>query len=347
MHPNLTTFDANVGPGSSDWVPIDKMPKHLLHALVSAEDAKFYEHSGFDFEAIRKTVEWNLKKKKYARGASTISQQLVKMAFLSRKKSLVRKGREAVGTVLLEAMLDKREILEWYLNLAEFGPDIYGIKQAAQYYFKLKPQQISLAQSVQLVSILPSPVKWSSGLRQRRLTGFGQQRFAAIATNLKLGGYINEQQWYSLLSQGNFGSALAGRDRYIARFKSKKSCFPTEPCYQILHELEDQLEQRLNSEAQEEEKLDGKLDNKLEKTAEKTDEDIGVLPAEASEGEGTNAKTEPGAPGEVPAIGSEPEQAALPAGESHSTDASQVPTPGTTDEKAPQNGEIEDPAILE
>ncbi len=295
MHPNLTAFDAEVGPGSPDWIPLDKMPKHLLHALISAEDAKFYEHAGFDFEAIRKTIEFNLKKKKYARGASTISQQLVKMAFLSRKKNLVRKGREAVGTVLLELILDKREILEWYLNLAEFGPDIYGVKQAARHYFKTKPQQLSLVQSVQLVSILPSPVKWSTGLRQRRLTSFGQQRFAAIATNLKLGGYISEQQWYSLLSQGNFGAALAGRERYIARFKSKKSCFPSEPCYEILHDLEDQMDQRLSVEAQEEEKLQKKLQEIVPETP-------GANLAEPV--------IEAGAPGEVPAIGSESDASA-------------------------------------
>lgn len=122
-----------------------------------------------------------------ARGGSTISQQVVKMAFLSREKTLIRKAREVVGT-LLETILSKDEIMEWYLNLAEFGDAVYGIEKASWHYFRTKPQLLSIEQAVHLALVLPSPNGWSKGLRRKNLTRFGHQRFRATSTRTALPG---------------------------------------------------------------------------------------------------------------------------------------------------------------
>lgn len=199
-----------VGPKTKQWVPIENVSKHLLHAIVVAEDAKFYQHFGFDFASISKAYEMNRKKGRFARGGSTISQQVVKMAFLSREKTYIRKAREAAGTVLMELLLPKDKILEWYINLTEFGGGIYGVKQAGQYYFKTRPELLTSEQAIHLALVIPSPNKWSKGLRARSLTPFGHRRFARIALNLQQAGYISEAQRQTILARGNFGSPIAG-----------------------------------------------------------------------------------------------------------------------------------------
>lgn len=207
---------AVVGPGRPGWIKASAISRHVLHSFVAAEDGKFYYHSGFDVAEIAKSIKTNINRKRYARGASTISQQVVKMAFLSREKSLLRKAREAVGTVLMEALLPKEKILEWYINLAEFGDGVYGISEGCRHYFKTKPEQLTIEQSVHLALVLPSPNSWSRGLRDRNLTPFGHKRFASILNNMKLSGYITKSQWQTALSRGDFGRPINGYTRYIA-----------------------------------------------------------------------------------------------------------------------------------
>jgi monofunctional biosynthetic peptidoglycan transglycosylase len=209
------TIVVEVGRGTKNWTPIERISKHLIHAVISAEDAKFYDHYGFDFVAIKHAYELNKKKGRFVRGGSTISQQVVKMAFLTREKTYIRKIREAFGTAFMELILPKERILEWYLNLTEFGGGIYGVKQAGSFYFKTKPELLTTEQSIHLAVVIPSPNKWSKGLRQRNLTPFGQKRFARIAMLLRKSGYIGENQVQLLLSQGNFGRPLAGFERVV------------------------------------------------------------------------------------------------------------------------------------
>ncbi len=201
---------ADAGPATKDWVQIKKVSKHALHAIVAAEDGKFYQHSGFDFAAIQKSIEVNRKKNRYARGASTLSQQVVKMAFLGREKTLLRKAREASGTVIMEIVLPKERILEWYVNLAEFGDGVYGIERGAWHYFKTKPELLTIEQSVNLALVLPSPNGWSKGLRNRHLTPFGHRRFAAILKAMYGNGFITKSQWLTALSRGDFGRPIHG-----------------------------------------------------------------------------------------------------------------------------------------
>jgi monofunctional biosynthetic peptidoglycan transglycosylase len=205
-----------VGPGESTWVEKKAVSRHFFHAVVAAEDGRYYQHNGLDFLEIEKSIELNRKKKKYVRGASTITQQVVKMAFLSREKTIIRKLREATGALLLEGIMNKEDILTWYVNLTEFGDGIYGVKAAAEKYFGTKPSLLTIEQAIHLALVIPSPNSWSAGLRRRSLTPFGERRFAKIALNMRRHGYITQQQWLHALATGNFGGPLAAYQQYVA-----------------------------------------------------------------------------------------------------------------------------------
>jgi monofunctional biosynthetic peptidoglycan transglycosylase len=203
-------IEVEVGPGTKQWIAINRVSRHVVNAVVAAEDGKFYEHYGFDFDAIGKAIELNRKKGRYVRGASTISQQVVKMTFLTREKTLIRKAREAAGTIFMELLMSKDRILEWYINLCEFGGGIYGVKPAGNYYFKTRPELLTIEQAVNLAVVIPSPNKWSKGLRNKSLTPFGERRFARIVRNMYQAGYITEVQQSTALARGNFGNPIAG-----------------------------------------------------------------------------------------------------------------------------------------
>jgi monofunctional glycosyltransferase len=149
-----------VEPVDYVWVPAAHHPQTLRDAVIAAEDQKFYTHYGFDFEAIAKALEHNEKNKKKVRGASTITQQVAKNLFLWPSRSYLRKGLEVTFTVLLELMLPKDRILEIYLNIAEFGPGVYGAEAAARKFFDRSAQELSPAQSARLAAVLPNPRKW-------------------------------------------------------------------------------------------------------------------------------------------------------------------------------------------
>ena len=139
------------------WVPYAKISPQLKRAMIAAEDAKFVEHSGFDWDGIQNALDKNRKKGRVVAGGSTITQQLAKNLFLTPAKSYVRKGEEAVVTVLLEAMLPKQRILELYLNVIEWGNGVFGAEAAAQRYFGISAAQLSAEQAARLAAMAPSP----------------------------------------------------------------------------------------------------------------------------------------------------------------------------------------------
>ncbi len=145
------------GPGAASWTPADQIAPAVIAAVLVSEDGNFYGHHGFDFRALQMAVKDNLNAGKFLRGGSTVSMQLAKNLYLKREKTLTRKLQEAFFTVLLEQELSKEQIMTLYLNVIEYGPDIYGLRQAAQYYFATEPSKLSLAQAFFLVSILPNP----------------------------------------------------------------------------------------------------------------------------------------------------------------------------------------------
>jgi monofunctional biosynthetic peptidoglycan transglycosylase len=153
-----------------NWVSMSAISKYVVNAVIIAEDDKFYHHSGFDFEALKKSLNKNLKNHRIISGASTITQQLAKNLYLTPRKSIFRKLREALITFKMERVLSKNRILEIYLNVIEFGRRIYGLKSAAYFYFKKSPRYLNLEESIRLVSILPNPVRFSPlSNRSRRM----------------------------------------------------------------------------------------------------------------------------------------------------------------------------------
>jgi monofunctional biosynthetic peptidoglycan transglycosylase len=139
------------------WVPYARISTQLKRAMIAAEDARFTEHGGFDWDGIRNAIEKNRKAGRVVGGGSTITQQLAKNLFLSPARSYWRKAEEAVVTVLLEAILPKQRILELYLNVIEWGNGVFGAEAAAQRYFGIAAAQLSAVQAARLAAMTPSP----------------------------------------------------------------------------------------------------------------------------------------------------------------------------------------------
>jgi monofunctional biosynthetic peptidoglycan transglycosylase len=188
----------NAGSYAKSWVDSTQIPKACKMALVAAEDTKFFIHYGIDFESIEKSYEYNQRKNKPKRGGSTITQQLVKNAFLSRNRSYIRKAREVAGAVLLDATASKDMQLTWYFNVVEFGPKIYGIKDAAQFYFKKSPKGLTPYECASLVAILPSPNRWNKSLKAGAPSGFLASRISTIQARMRM--IPTEQEAKELLS---------------------------------------------------------------------------------------------------------------------------------------------------
>ncbi|HEY5898429.1 MAG TPA: monofunctional biosynthetic peptidoglycan transglycosylase [Burkholderiales bacterium] len=163
------------------WVPYERISIHLKRAVVAAEDARFLDHEGFDWEMIQKAIERNEKRGRVVAGASTISQQLAKNLFLSGERSWLRKGQEAIITWMLENTLSKRRILELYLNVAEWGEGgVFGAEAAARRHFGLSAASLGAEQSAWLAVILPSPRRYERG----RLTPYLEGRVSTILARM-------------------------------------------------------------------------------------------------------------------------------------------------------------------
>lgn len=169
---------------SDDWVPSRDIPDHCKKALVASEDAKFFYHNGLDLESIEQSYRANERGGRIARGGSTITQQLVKNAFLSREKSYVRKVREVAGSLLLDATLAKDSQLGWYFNVVEFGPRNYGLQAAARFYFRKNARDLNKKECAQLVAVLPAPNRWNASLVKKRTTAFFARRTGTILARM-------------------------------------------------------------------------------------------------------------------------------------------------------------------
>jgi len=142
---------------SYQWVPYDRISANLKRAMIAAEDAKFVDHEGFDWDGIQLAMEKNEKKGRVVAGGSTITQQLAKNLFLTPSRSYLRKAEEAVITVMLESFLPKRRILEIYLNVIEWGNGVFGAEAAARRYFGEPAAQLSAEQAARLAAMAPNP----------------------------------------------------------------------------------------------------------------------------------------------------------------------------------------------
>lgn len=182
----LTTrmYKVELCPGSKNYVPLNKVSKHLKKSVVLTEDSSFYDHHGFDWGAIEKNAREGWKTGKFRRGGSTITQQLAKNMFLTKDRTFIRKALEAIITYRIENTLSKDEILERYLNVVEFGKDIFGVKAAAKYYFQKSAAELTVVESAFLTLVLPNPVKYSSSFYQKELTPFARKRLNTIVNNM-------------------------------------------------------------------------------------------------------------------------------------------------------------------
>jgi len=167
------------------WQPYGKISLQLKRAVIAAEDDKFVDHEGFDWEGIQKALEKNQQKGKVVAGGSTISQQLAKNLFLTPSKTPWRKAQEAVITVMLELLWDKRRILEVYLNSVEWGDGIFGAEAAARRYFNLSAGQLSAEQAARLAVLLPAPRRYernpySPFVNERTQVILGRMQYAEV-----------------------------------------------------------------------------------------------------------------------------------------------------------------------
>lgn len=158
-----------------EWVSISRISPYLIKAVLIAEDDKFWKHEGFDYEAIQKAIEKDIKVKKFKLGGSTISQQLAKNLYLSPAKNPLRKIAEAAITWRMEKTLSKRRILELYLNIVEWGEGIFGAEAASRHYFGKSSAELSPEEAARLAAVLPNP---------RRFNPTGDQRYVVNRSSL-------------------------------------------------------------------------------------------------------------------------------------------------------------------
>lgn len=164
-----------------EWVAWDGISESLALAVIAAEDQRFFDHAGIDFDSIKKSVEDSRRRGAGLRGASTITQQVAKNLYLWRGRSFVRKGIEAYLALLIDLAWPKQRILEVYLNIAEFGPGIYGVGAAGKFYFGKAASAITDAEAARLAAVLPNPIRLSAGnpsdyVRERQRWIVGQMQ---------------------------------------------------------------------------------------------------------------------------------------------------------------------------
>ena len=192
---NAATVPIQIGPRDPDWVSFYDLPRETAYAFVASEDGKFFTHAGFDIRAIRASLIADLKAEKVVRGGSTISQQVVKNLFLNQDKTASRKFQEAFLTWQMEKKLTKRRIFEFYLNLAHWAKDTYGIRAAAQFYFQKPVSQLTLRESLFLVSILPNPIIFGKQYADNKLSSSRLNKMINVGNALRAANRVSAADW--------------------------------------------------------------------------------------------------------------------------------------------------------
>lgn len=238
-------YQVELCPGSKSYVPLKQIAPILQKTIILTEDSNFYNHRGFDWNAIEKNAREGWQTGVFKRGGSTITQQLAKNMFLTKDRTFVRKGLEAIITDRIENTLSKKEILERYLNVVEFGKNIYGVKAAAKYYFKKSPSELNIVESAFLAMVLPNPVKYSMSYYRKELTPFALKRLSRIVEDLYR---------YHRISQEEYDAAIAQVAYFFQPEPPPEDSLTSEeeiPTLQELEELEN-LESQEQNETQEE-----------------------------------------------------------------------------------------------
>lgn len=171
------------------WVRLKDISPYAIGAIIVTEDWSFYEHEGVDFEQVKNAL-GDINTGKRLRGASTITQQMVKNVLLNSERSLWRKLHELILARKVEHTLDKKRILEIYLNSIQYGPRHFGIKSAALYYFGKRPRYLTPREGAFLAMLLPNPTKYSVSFRRKKLTPFAKDRIEEILVKMRMGKII-------------------------------------------------------------------------------------------------------------------------------------------------------------
>ncbi len=194
-----------VCPGGTNYTQLDNISEHMKHAVIVSEDAGFWHHSGLDWHELKVSFKVNLKSGRFKRGGSTITQQLVKNIYFSGQKSLTRKIREALLALRIENKYSKNQILERYLNLVEFGPDVYGVTQASRHFFSKRPADLSVLESSYLAFLLPNPKGYYESFQEGELTKFARKMVLLISKRM---------YFYRKISSLQYSHAKANLDRF-------------------------------------------------------------------------------------------------------------------------------------
>jgi hypothetical protein len=190
-----------VGPENPGFVPLPELPPHVARAVLLSEDAGFYFHSGFDFAEMRNALAAGAEAGHLVRGASTITQQLAKNLFLSRERTLSRKAREALLTLALEAELPKARLLEIYLNIVEWGPDVYGIGEAARHYFGKDARSLTPKEAAFLAAVIPSPIRHHAQFVRGELSESFRERVDGLLLRMASFGQLTDEELREALEQ--------------------------------------------------------------------------------------------------------------------------------------------------
>lgn len=175
------------------WISVDEVSEYAKWAIIVSEDWAFYEHHGIDLKQLRIALADSIREGYFVRGASTITQQVIKNSFLSLEKTLTRKFVEAVMALKLDYYFSKDQILEYYLNIIHLGKDLYGIGPAAKYYFNKKPIELSAREGAFLAMLLPSPERYSVSFEKKELTDFARSQIDEILIKLRQAKVYDEE----------------------------------------------------------------------------------------------------------------------------------------------------------
>lgn len=197
--------DVKVCPGTNNYTRLSQISENLKYAVIYSEDAGFWGHSGLDWHELEASLKANIKSGSYKRGGSTITQQLIKNIYFSGEKTLTRKIREVVLTRQIEEMYPKSVILEKYLNLVEFGPNIYGIGSASKHFFYKSPSELNILESAYLAFLLPNPKGYYEYFRKGKLSDFAKKMVLLISKRL---------YFYKKISSTQYAHAKANVDRF-------------------------------------------------------------------------------------------------------------------------------------
>jgi hypothetical protein len=190
-----------VGPESADFIALVDVPPLFVRALLLSEDAGFYGHHGLDFAEMSVALATNWVRGTPARGASTITQQLAKNLFLTRQKSVSRKLSEAALALLLDGTLGKQRVLEIYLNVIEWGPDIYGLRSASRHYFGKEPQELTIKEAAFLIALIPGPIKYQRSFASGAPSPAFENLMAGVLVKLRSVDAIDEDQYEAALAE--------------------------------------------------------------------------------------------------------------------------------------------------